>query len=101
MSLINICKYTEIPNGSKKKFEINDKEIIIFNINNHLFAIDNNCSHDEASLENGTLDEYEIECPMHGAKFDVRTGEVTCLPAVSEIKTYKIEIIDDFIMLEI
>ena len=101
MNLIKICDLSEIPNGSIKKFEINDEEITICNINNQIFAINNNCSHDEASLQEGFIDGYEIECPMHGAKFDIRTGEVTCLPAVSPIKTYNIKINNGAIELEI
>ena len=101
MNLIKICDLSEIPNGSIKKFEINDEEITICNINNQIFAIYDNCSHDEASLQEGFIDGYEIECPMHGAKFDIRTGEVTCLPAVSPIKTYNIKINNGAIELEI
>ncbi|MCH2304878.1 MAG: non-heme iron oxygenase ferredoxin subunit [SAR202 cluster bacterium] len=101
MNLIKICDLSEIPNGSIKKFEINDEEITICNINNQIFAINDNCSHDEASLQEGFIDGYEIECPMHGAKFDIRTGEVTCLPAVSPIKTYNIKINNGAIELEI
>lgn len=101
MNLIKICDLSEIPNGSIKKFEINDEEITICNINNQIFAINDNCSHDEASLQEGFIDGYEIECPMHGAKFDIRTGEVTCLPAVSPIKTYNIKINNGSIELEI
>ena len=101
MNLIKICDLSEIPNGSIKKFEINDDEITICNINNQIFAINDNCSHDEASLQEGFIDGYEIECPMHGAKFDIRTGEVTCLPAVSPIKTYNIKINNGAIELEI
>jgi len=101
MNSIKICKISEIPNGSVKKFAINDREITICKINQKIFAIDDNCSHNEASLEQGFIEEYEIECPMHGARFDVRTGEVTCLPAVSPIKTYKVEINDGVIELEI
>lgn len=101
MNLIKVCNLSEIPNGSKKKFEINDEEVTICNINNQVFAINDNCSHDEASLEEGFIDEYEIECPRHGAKFDIRTGEVTCLPAISRIKTYKSKVKDGVIELEI
>ena len=101
MNLIKICDLSEIPNGSIKKFEINDEEITICNINNQIFAINDNCSHDEASLQEGFIDGYEIECPVHGAKFDIRTGEVTCLPAVSPIKTYNIKINNGAIELEI
>ena len=101
MNLIKICDLSEIPNGSTKKFVINDEEITICNINNQIFAINDNCSHDEASLQEGFIDGYEIECPMHGAKFDIRTGEVTCLPAVSPIKTYNIKINNGAIELEI
>ena len=46
MNLIKICDLSEIPNGSIKKFEINDEEITICNINNQIFAINDNCSHD-------------------------------------------------------
>ena len=56
------------------------KQIAVFNINGDFFAIDNMCTHEEASLAEGEISGHEVTCPLHGAKFDVRTGEAIAAP---------------------
>lgn len=69
-----------------------DRAIAVCNVGGQFYAVDDVCTHDEASLEQGQVEGYEIECPRHGARFDVRTGAVTALPAVAPIETFGVRV---------
>ena len=92
MAFVKVGKMSDVPPGTAKVFEIGDKAVAVCNVNGELYAVDDVCTHDEGSLEQGDLDGYEIECPRHGARFDVRTGEVQALPAVVPIDTFKVRV---------
>lgn len=91
---IRIGSVDEISNGERLFIEIDSLEIVIFNIAGELFAIADLCSHDNGPLGEGDLEGFEITCPRHGARFDVRNGKVQSLPAVIDIPSYPIRIID-------
>ena len=70
------CQVDELPPGERKLVSINDIEIALFNINGTVFAINNRCPHRKGPLIRGFTDsEGGIKCPMHGWRFDLRTGE--------------------------
>ena len=87
------------PSGLVKVVEVAGKRLALCNVDGDYRAIADVCTHDGGSLDQGSLDGCEIECPRHGARFDVRTGKALCLPAIRPIKTYltKIEGGDIFI----
>jgi len=88
-----IAKTKDIPKGKTKTFKIGKKErICIANRGGKFFAVDDTCSHEECSLGGGEIDEGELVCPCHGARFDLETGKVLTLPAVRDIKTYNIKV---------
>jgi 3-phenylpropionate/trans-cinnamate dioxygenase ferredoxin subunit len=68
--------------------EAGDRRIAVCNTEDGFFAIDDLCSHDGGSLDQGELRGFEIECPRHGARFDVKTGKALCLPAVRGVRSY-------------
>src|SRR5205807_2554539 len=67
--------------------EVRGKRIALCRSNGILYAIDDRCTHDGGPLGEGELVDGEIECPRHGARFDVQTGRALCLPAVGRVKT--------------
>lgn len=87
--------------GDQKLIFHGEQKILLIRHNNDYFAIDAVCSHEDEILKNGFLSDYTIECPKHGAKFDLFTGEIRALPAVKPIKTYKIFKIENKFMLSI
>lgn len=89
----------DVKNGEKAFIQIDDNKIVIFNIAGIYFAIQDVCSHDDGPLGEGELDGYEVICPRHGARFDVRSGKALSLPAVVDIPAYPVRIHED--MLEI
>ena len=92
MAFVKVGKMSDVPPGTAKVFEVGDRAVAVCNVNGELYAVDDVCTHDEGSLDQGDLDGYELECPRHGARFDVRTGKVQALPAVVPIDTFKVRI---------
>jgi nitrite reductase/ring-hydroxylating ferredoxin subunit len=73
-------------------YEYNSKQIAIFKLEDGYYAIDNRCSHEEAYLSEGEIEDGKIECPLHGAVFDIKTGKNLALPAVLPVKTYPVKV---------
>lgn len=71
-----VAQTTELGAGGKKKISLENKEILLTNIQNEYYAIDNTCPHMGGSLYEGKLDGRHIVCPRHGSVFDVTTGKV-------------------------
>ncbi len=92
MAFERVCKVSEVEAGKTKVFEVGDRDIAICNVGGEFFAIDDVCTHDQGPLDAGELDGYEIECPRHFARFDVRSGGVTALPAVIGIATFPVRV---------
>ncbi|MHB8577807.1 MAG: Rieske (2Fe-2S) protein [Dehalococcoidia bacterium] len=96
-----VAQEAEIPAGRVHVVEVDGEEIALCNVDGILYAIDNVCTHDGGPLDQGELDGTQIECPRHGARFDVRTGKALTLPAVRGVHSYPVEIRDGQIYLEI
>ena len=71
---------------------VQGRDIAIFRIGDAVFATDNLCTHGQARLCEGFVEGFEIECPLHQGRFDLRSGAATCAPAVEAIKTYPVRI---------
>lgn len=87
-----VIEASELEPGERLFIEIDDKPIIIFNIDSEFFAVDDECTHDNGPLSDGDLEGYHVTCPRHGARFDIRNGKVKSLPAVKDISTYPIRV---------
>ena len=101
MAFVKVGKTSDVPPGTSKVFEVNDRAVAVCNVDGEFYAIDDVCTHDEGSLDQGDLDGFEIECPRHMARFDVRTGEVKALPAVMPIDTFSVRVEGDDIELDV
>jgi len=82
----------DIPRSQMKAVEVDGENICIVNIEGKYFAIGSVCTHEGGPLADGTLEGYEVECPWHGSKFDVRTGEVTNPPADTPEPVYEVKV---------
>ena len=101
MAFVKVGKIEDVPPGSAKVYEVEGRAVAVCNVDGDLFAVDDVCTHDEGSLEQGYMDGFEIECPRHGARFDVRSGDVTALPAVVSIDTFKVRVEGDDVEIEV
>jgi 3-phenylpropionate/trans-cinnamate dioxygenase ferredoxin subunit len=92
LEFVTVATAGELGNGERLALDIDGQAIVVFNIAGEYFAIADVCSHDEAPVGEGELSGLEIECPRHGARFDLRTGKALCLPAVVDIPAYPVRL---------
>ena len=91
----------EIPAGEAKAVEVDGVSVALYNVDGAFFATNNVCSHDEAYLAEGWLEEDVVICPAHGAEFSVRTGEALSLPASEPVATYPVRVEGDDIYVSV
>jgi nitrite reductase/ring-hydroxylating ferredoxin subunit len=82
-------------------YEYNSEHIAIFKLEDGFYAINNRCSHEEAYLSEGEIENGAIECPLHGAVFDIRTGRNLSLPAVLPVRTYPVKVENGVIYIQL
>ena len=87
--MIKVCDLTELPPGEAIRVE-GAEPIAVFNVDGDLYAIDDTCTHQDASLADGWLDGCTVECPLHASCFDLRTGKVSGPPAKVGVRTHKV-----------
>jgi 3-phenylpropionate/trans-cinnamate dioxygenase ferredoxin subunit len=90
----------DVVEGQPALAVVGDTEIAVFRVGSDVFAIDDLCSHAEASLSEGDQYEYIVECPRHGGRFDIRTGKARHFPAFSPIRTFPVKIEDGAIYVD-
>lgn len=94
---IRVCSLSELLPGEYKVVYGGDTPIAVFNIDGMFYAIEDICTHDGGELTGGAIEGHVIECPRHGARFDIRTGEVLCAPAYTPTTTFPLKIEHDVI----
>jgi 3-phenylpropionate/trans-cinnamate dioxygenase ferredoxin component len=87
-----ICKKADIPDPGRAVFEIDQRFIVLIHLDGEFFALDDTCTHDGGPLGEGFLEGYQIICPRHGARFDVRTGQAMAMPAVHGIAAHQVQV---------
>lgn len=98
MPFIKVATVGQLAPGKAIRIEIDDEPIAIFNVDGDLYAIGDTCSHEEASLAEGDVYGTCVECPLHGAEFDLKTGRPRTLPAVTPVATYAVKVEGDDIL---
>ena len=87
-----VAKAEEIPPGQGKTVEVGGNQVALFNVGGTFYAINNVCSHAGGSLGEGFVEEDQVECPWHGARFNVKTGEALTPPAFEKVASYKVRV---------
>jgi 3-phenylpropionate/trans-cinnamate dioxygenase ferredoxin subunit len=90
---VDVAEIGELDSGRPLRMDIGGQAVAVFQIAGELFAIADVCSHDDGPLAEGTLDGVAIECPRHGAHFDIATGKALSLPAVVDIPAYPVRVL--------
>ena len=93
-------KMSELSAGKPVKIEKDGRSICVTRIGDEVFAIDDTCSHSDASLSEGDVTDFKIECWLHGAEFDLRTGEALTPPAIAPVKTYSVSVDGDSVTVD-
>lgn len=91
-NFIKVASTDQVPAGRAKVVEADGRRIALCNVDGEFYAIDDLCTHDGGPLDQGELRGDVIECPRHGARFNVRTGKVLALPAVKPVGTYPVQV---------
>lgn len=94
--MIPVCRLDDLPAGESVRADTMPP-IAVFNADGELYAIDDTCTHQDASLSEGWLEGCLVECPLHAASFDLRTGQPTCLPARRSVRTHRVTVDDGVI----
>jgi 3-phenylpropionate/trans-cinnamate dioxygenase ferredoxin subunit len=89
----------ELEPGSVTLVEIGGTEVAVFNIDGAFYALADICTHDGGTLADGTVEGHEIECPRHGARFDIRSGKVTAPPAYEDVTTYPVRVVNGVVQI--
>jgi 3-phenylpropionate/trans-cinnamate dioxygenase ferredoxin subunit len=89
---VTVARTSDIPAGQVRVFSVDGFDVAIANVDGAFYAIDDVCTHDGGPLGEGTLIGDQVECPRHGARFDVKTGAVKALPADLPVRTYEVRV---------
>jgi ferredoxin-NADP reductase/nitrite reductase/ring-hydroxylating ferredoxin subunit len=89
---VKVADTRDIQPSQMKEVQVNGQNICVVNVEGKYYAIGSICTHEGGPLADGTLEGYEVECPWHNSKFDVRTGEVTSPPASEPEPSYEVKI---------
>ncbi len=103
MTTVRACSVEDVRDGSALRLDLEGKAVCVAHVGDDWFAIGDVCSHADFSLADGEVwaDEYEIECPKHGAMFSLRTGEPQTLPATVAVAVYPISVQGDDVMVDV
>lgn len=97
---VTLCPSDEISSGQREVFGVNNRWIAVFNVSDQYYAIEDLCTHDGNVLafdrndQPSKLIDYEIECPRHGGRFDIRSGAATRSPAEIDVPWFEVRIQD-------
>jgi 3-phenylpropionate/trans-cinnamate dioxygenase ferredoxin subunit len=100
-NFVAVARKDEIPPGERKLFEIDGTFVAVFNVDGAFYAIEDVCTHDDGPLADGDLDGFEIECPRHGARFDIRDGKVLSFPAITPVPSYPVKVEGDEVLVDL
>ena len=100
--VMKLARSDELPEGEARIFEVDeDLRVALCKVDGEIFALEDVCPHDDGPLGEGCLRGHEIECPRHGARFDVRSGAVTRMPAPYPVSTFAVRVEDGDVLVEL
>lgn len=100
-AFVKVATTSELPEGGHKLVDLDGRAIALFRVDGQYYAIDDLCTHDGGPLVEGEIRGHEVECPRHGARFDVRTGKPLCMPAVEPTPVHKVRVEGDDILVAV
>ena len=100
-TIVKVANTTDINEGEARSFQVDEIDVAICNVGGSFYAIENVCTHDNGPLGEGSLKGCEIECPRHGARFDVTNGAVTRQPAYGPVSTFPVTVDNGEIYIDI
>lgn len=96
-----IGRVADFPEGEGQRVEVKGKKVAVFRVGEELYAIGAVCPHQQGPLDEGEVTDFQVECPWHASRFDLRTGEVTGPPAHEGVPIYKVMVDGDDVLLDV
>jgi len=87
---VDVGRAGELPPGKMRRVELRGRRILLANVGGRLCAVDDTCTHEEASLSTGVLQGEHVKCPLHNSRFNVCTGKAMEEPAEEDLRTYPV-----------
>jgi 3-phenylpropionate/trans-cinnamate dioxygenase ferredoxin subunit len=84
-------KFSQLTSGKPVKLQVAGTDVCVVRVDDQVFAVSDTCSHADASLSEGEVTDQKIECWLHGAEFDLRTGEAITPPATQKLETFEVK----------
>lgn len=88
----DVCPTEDIPEDDVIAQVVRDREIALYEVEGDFFATDNLCTHGQARLSDGFLEDGEIECPLHQGRFCVKSGKAMCEPLTKNVRVYPVKV---------
>lgn len=101
MAFVRVMDLDDLSEGRPALAVLGDVEVAVFRVGDEVFAIDDICSHAEASLSEGEQYGYVVECPRHGGRFDIRTGKAKHFPAFSPVRTFPVKVEQGSVLVDV
>jgi 3-phenylpropionate/trans-cinnamate dioxygenase ferredoxin component len=98
---VKVARKSKLPEYDGTYVEAEGNRIALFNLGGEIYALENDCTHVGGPLSQGRVEGGEVECPWHGSRFDIRTGEVKMFPARKGVATYRVRITGDDVEVEV
>lgn len=98
---VPVAKVVDLPDPGKVTVEVDDRLVVLLHIDGEFFCIDDVCTHDGGPLGDGALCGFELACPRHGAKFDVRNGDALTMPATEATVAHEVKVEGDSVFVRI
>jgi 3-phenylpropionate/trans-cinnamate dioxygenase ferredoxin component len=89
---VRVAAVADLPPGERLIVDFDEETVAIFNVDGDYYCIADVCTHDGGPVAEGEIEDHQIECPRHGARFDLRTGAALCLPAVTPVATFQVKV---------
>ena len=101
MAWQKLALITDIPDDAPLETGTPGRPLALYKVEGNVYCTGNLCTHSEAFLSDGYLEGFEIECPLHGARFDIRTGHVLCQPASKDIRRYPVKVEGEDVLVDL
>lgn len=95
MDYVTVAKTTDLQPGEMKAVKVGRRIVGLANVEGEFLAFDDTCTHEEASLTEGEIFDDIVECPLHGATFNIRNGDVLSFPATRALPVFEVRIVGD------
>ena len=89
---VRVGSVSEVPQDGAEVFDVEDRKIAVYRLEDGFYAIDDICTHDGGPLAQGDVDGDQVICPRHGARFSIKTGAALTFPAITPVDTYPVRV---------